>query len=48
MGLHNKDIANRLSVSEGTVKVHLHHIYDKVKVDGRLALMVYAREKGLV
>ena len=29
-------------------KVHLHNIYEKLKVDGRLALLRYAQEKGLV
>jgi DNA-binding NarL/FixJ family response regulator len=47
-GLHNKEIASKLLISEGTVKIHLHNIYDKLNVDGRFALMAYAREKGLV
>ena len=47
-GLRNKEIATRLSITEGTVKLHLHHIYEKLEVDGRLALLVYAREHGLV
>jgi DNA-binding NarL/FixJ family response regulator len=46
-GLRNKEIAARLSISEGTVKLHLHHIYEKLQLDGRLALLVYAREHGL-
>jgi two-component system, NarL family, nitrate/nitrite response regulator NarL len=47
-GLRNKEIAAKLFISEGTVKVHLHNIYDKLKVDGRMALLKYAQEKGLV
>lgn len=47
-GLRNREIAEKLFISEGTVKVHLHNIYDKLKVDGRMALARYAREKGLV
>ena len=47
-GLRNKAIAERLSISEGTVKVHLHNIYEKLKVDGRLELVLCAQEKGIV
>ena len=47
-GLRNKEIAGKLFISEGTVKVHLHNIYDKLKVDGRMALLRFAQEKGLV
>lgn len=46
-GLRNREIAGELSIAEGTVKIHLHHIYEKLEVDGRLALAVYAREKGI-
>ena len=47
-GMRNKAIADRLNISEGTVKVHLHNIYEKLAVDGRHALTAYARERGLV
>jgi DNA-binding NarL/FixJ family response regulator len=47
-GLRNKVIADRLSISEGTVKIHLHNIYEKLGVDGRLELVLYAQMKGLV
>jgi len=47
-GLRNKVIAERLAISEGTVKVHLHNIYEKFGVDGRLELVLCAQEKGLV
>ncbi|HEY6213686.1 MAG TPA: response regulator transcription factor [Vicinamibacterales bacterium] len=47
-GLRNKVIAERLSISEGTVKVHLHNIYEKLNVDGRLELVLCAQEKGIV
>jgi DNA-binding NarL/FixJ family response regulator len=47
-GLRNKVIAERLSISEGTVKVHLHNIYEKLGVDGRLELVLTAQQKGLI
>jgi DNA-binding NarL/FixJ family response regulator len=47
-GLRNKAIATRLSISEGTVKVHLHNIYEKLGVDGRLELTLVAQQKGLL
>jgi DNA-binding NarL/FixJ family response regulator len=47
-GLGNRLIADRLSISRGTVRVHLHHVYRKLKLAGRLALVLYAREKQLV
>ncbi|HEX3128145.1 MAG TPA: response regulator transcription factor [Thermoanaerobaculia bacterium] len=47
-GLRNKEIAARLSIGEQTVKVHLSHIYEKFGVDGRLALLRYAEDKGLL
>ena len=47
-GLRNKVIAERLSISEGTVKIHLHNVYDKLGLDGRLELMLHAQKQGLV
>ena len=47
-GLRNRGIAERLSITEGTVKVHLHNIYDKLGVEGRLEMVLYAQQKGLV
>jgi DNA-binding NarL/FixJ family response regulator len=46
-GLRNKAIAEQLVISEGTVKIHLHNIYQKLGVSGRLELAVYAQKKGL-
>ena len=47
-GLRNGEIAKRLFISEGTVKMHLHNIYQKLGVDSRIKLTRYAQEKGLV
>ena len=46
-GLRNKQIGEALSISEGTVKIHLHSIYGKLGVSGRVELMLYAREHAL-
>lgn len=47
-GLRNRAIADRLAISEGTVKVHMHNIYEKLDVNGRVELTNYARENGLI
>lgn len=39
-GLHNKQIARALDLSEGTVKMHLHHIYGKLRLEGRTQLVL--------
>jgi len=46
-GHPNKVIAERLSITEGTAKLHLHHVYEKLGVDGRMALERYLRSTGL-
>jgi two-component system nitrate/nitrite response regulator NarL len=47
-GLRNKEVAGKLNITEGTVKIHLHNIYEKTGVGGRVALSTWAKEKGLV
>jgi two-component system, NarL family, nitrate/nitrite response regulator NarL len=47
-GLRNKEIAENVSISAATVKAHLRHIYEKLQVKGRLALLRYAEDKGLL
>jgi DNA-binding NarL/FixJ family response regulator len=47
-GASNRAIADRLFISVSTVKSHLHTIYDKIGVTGRLQLSVVARERKLV
>lgn len=46
-GLRNKEIAAQLGISEGTVKVHLHRIYEKLGVDGRVELIFWAQTHRL-
>jgi DNA-binding NarL/FixJ family response regulator len=41
-GLPNKNIARRIGLTEGTVKIHLHNIYGKLEVPNRTALTALA------
>jgi DNA-binding NarL/FixJ family response regulator len=47
-GLRNKAIAERLFVTEGTVKIHLHNMFRKLQVGNRMALTLLAQSKGFV
>ncbi|HML18462.1 MAG TPA: response regulator transcription factor [Bryobacteraceae bacterium] len=42
-GLKNKEIADALSITPGTVKVHLMHIFEKTGVKDRFELAVHGR-----
>jgi DNA-binding NarL/FixJ family response regulator len=42
-GLKNKEIAEALSITPGTVKVHLMHIFEKTGVKDRFELAVHGR-----
>jgi two-component system nitrate/nitrite response regulator NarL len=46
-GLPSKHVAGRLAITEGTAKLHLHHIYSKLNVRGRMALVRYMQRNGL-
>jgi DNA-binding NarL/FixJ family response regulator len=46
-GLSSKAVAKRLAISEGTAKLHLHHAYEKLKVNGRVGLYRYIHSHGL-
>jgi two-component system nitrate/nitrite response regulator NarL len=41
-GLANKVIARELNVTEGTIKLHLHSVYQKLGIKSRLTLAVSA------
>jgi DNA-binding NarL/FixJ family response regulator len=47
-GIGNREVGERLFISEGTVKTHLHTIYEKLGLKGRVQLATYARESGLL
>jgi two-component system, NarL family, nitrate/nitrite response regulator NarL len=46
-GFKNKEIADKIFISEQTVKNHLHNIFDKLGVSDRLELALYAIHKGI-
>jgi DNA-binding NarL/FixJ family response regulator len=45
-GLSSKVVAKELAISEGTAKLHLHHVYEKLNLDGRVALIRYMQSQG--
>jgi DNA-binding NarL/FixJ family response regulator len=48
LGLRNAEVAERLSISEVTVKTHLNNIFQKLGMRGRTALALYAIRVGLI
>jgi two-component system, NarL family, nitrate/nitrite response regulator NarL len=46
-GLRNRAIADDLSISEGTVKAHLHSAFEKLGVRSRAELIAYCHERGI-
>jgi two-component system nitrate/nitrite response regulator NarP len=44
-GLRNRDIAKEMSITEGTVKVSLHRIYEKLGVGNRTELALLAADE---
>jgi LuxR family transcriptional regulator, maltose regulon positive regulatory protein len=47
-GLSNKEIAEAIFVSEGTLKWHLHNVYGKLNVKNRTGAMTRARALGIL
>ena len=47
-GLRNNEVAERLSITESTVKTHLNNIFQKLGVRDRLELTHYAIKTGMV
>ena len=47
-GLSNKEIGRRLNIADGTIKVHLHHVYQKLEISNRtvLAALAISRNGG--
>jgi len=47
-GKANKEIASSLDITEGTVKVHINHIFMKLGVSGRTEAISEALKRGIV
>lgn len=47
-GLTNSEIAEQLTLSVNTVKTHRRHIYQKLDIHSRAALIAYALRRGLL
>ena len=45
-GMSNKSIAARLSITDGTVKVHVKHMLKKLGFRSRVEAAVWASERG--
>jgi two-component system nitrate/nitrite response regulator NarL len=45
-GLSNKEIVRRLEISDGTDKVHLHCIYEKLGIRNRTMLALASAQKS--
>jgi DNA-binding NarL/FixJ family response regulator len=48
LGLHNAEVAKRLFISEQTVKSHLNNVYQKLGVQDRVGLTVWALRSGII
>ena len=40
-GLSNKEIGRQLNITDGTIKQHLHHIYQKLEISNRTVLAAF-------
>ena len=47
-GLRNKEIARVIGRTDGTVKVHLKHILEKLGVEDRTEAVTMALQRGII
>ena len=48
LGLSNQEISERLGITVGTTKWHVHQLFEKLHVPSRAKAVALAREQGLV
>ena len=48
LGFSNQEIADRLDITVGTTKWHLHQLFEKLRVTSRAKAVALARRQGLV
>lgn len=48
LGLSNRQISEKLGISEHTIKVHLWRLFKRLKVKSRMQTLTYARANGLL
>ena len=48
LGLSNQQIADKLSITVGTTKWHLHQIFSKLEVHSRTAAAAKGRRLGII
>ena len=48
LGFSNQEIADRLGITVGTTKWHLHQLFEKLRVTSRAKAVALARKQGLV
>ena len=46
-GMSSKAVARSLGISDGTAKLHLHHVYEKLRLEGRIGLLRYLHSHEL-
>jgi DNA-binding NarL/FixJ family response regulator len=47
-GKGNREIGEELNISEGTVKIHMSHLFEKLGATSRTEVVAKAAERGLI